>query len=70
MLVMKSVNKNNVTKTTHFRSFHIFSRQRIPESGCAMKETVNTGTLITPKTGEKNHATYQNNKWTCHKMRT
>ena len=35
-----------------------------------MKEIVNTGTLITPTTGEKNHATYQNNKWPCHKMRT
>ena len=40
-----------------------FYRQRIPESGCARKETVEIDILVTSRNGDrKNHAIYQNNK--------
>ena len=40
-----------------------FCRQRIPESSCARKETVDLDILVTSKNGDKkNQAIYQNNE--------
>ena len=42
-----------------------FYRQRIPESSCGWKETVDIDILVTSSNGDKkNHAIYQNSKWT------
>ena len=43
-----------------------FYRQRIPESSCARKETVDIDILVTSRNGDKKimHAVYQNNKQT------
>ena len=38
-----------------------FYRQRIPESSCARKETLDIDTLGTSRNGE-NHAIYENNE--------
>ena len=39
--------------------------QRIPESSCARKETVDIDILVTSRNGDKkNHAIYQNNEYT------
>ena len=45
----------------------VFYRQRISESSCARKETVDTDILVTSRNGEKkkkkkNHAIYQINE--------
>ena len=40
-----------------------FYRQRIPESSCARKETLDIDTLGTSRNGDKkNHAIYENNE--------
>ena len=39
-----------------------FYRQRIPDSTCARKETVDIDVLVTSRNGDKNHAIYQNNE--------
>ena len=39
-----------------------FHKQRIPESSCARKETVDIDILVTSRNGQKNHAIYQNNE--------
>ena len=40
-----------------------FYRQRIPESSCARKETIDMDILVTSRNGDKkNHAIYQNNE--------
>ena len=42
-----------------------FYRQRIPESSCARKETVDIDILVTSRNGDrKNQAIYENNEWT------
>ena len=37
-----------------------FYRQRIPESSCARKTTVDIDILVTSRNRQKNHAIYQN----------
>ena len=39
-----------------------FYRQRILESSCLRKETVDIDVLVTSRNGDKYHAIYQNNK--------
>ena len=42
-----------------------FYRQRIPESSCTRKETVEIDMLVTSRNCDrKNHAIYQNSEWT------
>ena len=36
--------------------------QRIPESSCARKETVDIGNLVTTSNGDRNHGIYENNE--------
>ena len=59
-----SVNSRlNTTKITG--QMKAFYRQIIPESSCVRKETVDIDILVTSKNGDKkNHAIYENNKWT------
>ena len=41
----------------------VFYRQRIPDSSCERKETVDIDILVTSRNGDrKNHAIYQNNE--------
>ena len=45
-----------------------FCRQKIPESCCTKRETINIHYLITSRNGERKiYATYPNNEWTCKK---
>ena len=39
-----------------------FYRQRIPESSCAKKDSIDIDILVTSRIGDKNHAIYQNNE--------
>ena len=41
-----------------------FYRQKIPESSCARKETVDIEILATSRNGDRNHGIYQNNEYT------
>ena len=54
---------NSRLKTTKIigqrKAFH---RQRIPDSSCARKETVDIDILVTSWNGHINHAIYQNNE--------